>query len=215
MASSILGYLKDHISSVLKTLYDYMRKMAFAGKKQRKTARYLWTGPGPRVLVIGHSFIRRLIDWWCRNNRTPRLPFHGEAYGEGGMNLVDLIQLINDPDRNLGVFECVFIQIGENDVENMSISAMRAAMLTIRDLLREKGVLKILFGQVFPRHDKVVNKKINWHNKMLTKILGDLTWNHGSLASRESISTKDNIHLRDEKNEEFEESISLAISSMY
>ena len=98
--------------SYLKALYDYMRKMAFAGKKQRKTARYLWTGPGPRVLVIGHSFIRQLIDWWCHNHRMPRLPFHGEAYGEGGMNLVDLIHIINDPDRNLRVFECVFIQSG-------------------------------------------------------------------------------------------------------
>ena len=77
------------------------------------------------------------------------------------MNLVELIQFINDPDRNFGVFVCVYIQIWENDVASMSISQMRAAMLTVRDLLLENGVQMILFGQVFPRHDTVLNKKVN------------------------------------------------------
>ena len=196
-------------------LHNFQTKMPSTVKKQRKIARYLWTGPGPRVFVKGHSFIRRLIDWWCRNKRKPRLPFHGEAYGMGGMNLIELLQFINDPDRNFGVFDCVYIQIGENDVANMSISQMRAAMLTVRNQLLEKGVQKILFGQVFPRHDTVLNKKINWHNKMLTQIFGGLTWNYGSLASRHNINENDHIHLKDEKNEEFENSIALAISSMY
>ena len=114
----------------------------------------------------------------------------------GGMNLVELIQFINDPDRNFGVFDCEYIQIRENDVANMSISQMRAAMLTVRDLLLQKDVQKSLFGQVFPRHDKVLNKNIKWHNKMLTKIFGGLTWNYGSLACRHNINENDHIQMK-------------------
>ena len=152
-------------------------------QKQRKNARYVWTGPGPRVFVIGHSFIRRLIDWWCRNNRRPALPFNGEAYGEGSMQLVDVIQYISSPERDLSVFDCVFIQIGENDIDKLSIAQMRAAMFTIRDLLQEKGIERVLFGQVFLWHDRALNKKIKLHNKMLNQICRDLTWSHGSLVS--------------------------------
>ena len=117
--------------------------------KHKNIEKYLWTEPGPRVFVIGHSFIRRLIVWWRRNKRQPLLPFHGEAYGEGGMQLFELIDIVSKTDRDWRSFDSVFIQIGENDIHNMSIKAMRAAMMTIHDILRSKRVRKIKFRQMF------------------------------------------------------------------
>ena len=47
------------------------------------------------------SFIRRLINWWLRNHLTLQLPYHGEAYGLGGMNLIELIDFVYITKRNL------------------------------------------------------------------------------------------------------------------
>ena len=163
--------------------------------------------------IFGHSFIRRLcVRWKQHPEEADVLPFSGEAFGTGGLRINDMPHLLKR--QVLGRFDCLFFQIGENDIHNLNNHELLHAMLRIRDECHTQGVQHVCFETLFPRHDRLYNKRQRRFNAMMPAIHPDLVWKHpDELVSRDSICTKDGVHLQSAKEKDFAESIANALSS--
>ena len=128
------------------------------------TERYVWTGLEPTCWIGGHSFVRRLITHWKRGNDF-NMPFHGEARGEGNMTLQELYDYLKK--RDMSRFRKVFLQIGENDIEKSTVGQISILMILIYQHLKRQGVDSIVFGEIFPRQKRNLNKKIHKLNRVL------------------------------------------------
>ena len=171
------------------------------------TERYVWTGPGPRCWIGGHSFVRRLITHWKRGNDF-NMPFHGEARGEGNMTLQKVYDYLKK--RDMSRFRKVFLQTGENDIEKSTVGQLSTLMILIYQHLKRQSVDSIVFGEIFPRHKRNLNKKIHKLNTVLSKKHAYMIWRHGDLAYKEAVSQKDHIHLEDDRLDDFQRSIAMA-----
>lgn len=120
-----------------------------------RTETFVWTGLGPRCFVGGHSFIRRLVTYWNSGNSFD-MPFRGEARGQGNMNIQQLYDYLKN--RNMSRFKLVFLQIGENDIETLSVGQIITNMILIYEYLKRQGVDSVRFGEIFPRHHRKINK---------------------------------------------------------
>ena len=102
------------------------------------------------------------------------------------------------------------MQIGENDIEKSTVGQISTLMILIYQHLKRQGVDSIVFGEIFPRHKRNLNKKINKLNTVLSKKHAYMIWRHGDLACKEAISQKDHIHLEDDRLDDFLRSIAMA-----
>lgn len=124
------------------------------------------------------------------------------------MKLRDLLAYAKN--RDFGIFDSVYIQMGENDLPGLTVGETMAQMLGIEEELRRQGVRRIIFGQVFLRRDRNANKRIAKFNKMMKKAYPDMFWDHGDLVSKDSISD-DHLHLREDLYGDFQSSIHQAL----
>ena len=170
---------------------------------------YVWTGPGSRIFIGGHSFIRRLVSSWCRGKIAFEMPFHGEAMGQGGMTLPDFLAYIKK--RDMSSFHLVFLQLGENDLDQLAVGQITTHMLMITEKLEKQRVRLVKFGQIFPRHNRRLNKKIHKLNTILAKKHKEIFWSHGDVATKEAISDYDHLHLKEARYDDFQASIRLAL----
>ena len=174
-----------------------------------RTERYVWSGLDPRCFVGGHSFIRRLITHWTRGNNFD-MPFRGEARGQGNMTIQELYDYLKK--RNMSRFQLVVLQIGENDIETLTVGQIITNMILLYEYLKRQGVDSVRFGEIFPRHHRKLNKKIHKLNTILARKHPHMFWSHGGLASKDAISQKDHIHIRDDLQYLFQDSIARALS---
>ena len=79
---------------------------------------YCYNRSGPYCGIFRHSFIRRLCVRWNERSLYTNLPNTGEAHGTGSLTVDGLLQLLRD--RNLAKFDVCFVQIGENDMLDLS-----------------------------------------------------------------------------------------------
>ena len=177
--------------------------------------RFFWqNGRGPYCGIFGHSFIRRLCSRWRRGCRTAdALPWSGEAYGTGGLGVEKMQHLLRY--FNLAKFDCIFIQIGENDMLNYNNRQLLHAMMRVYEECRQ-GVRHVRFGTLFPRHQRRYNKLRKRLNKILLKMHPDRMWVHqASLMENTSLSLRDGVHLNESSERDFVVSIAEALQSCF
>ena len=126
------------------------------------------------------------------------------------MNLQQLYAHLKN--RKMSRFQIVFLQIGENDIETLSVGQIITYMILIYEYLKRQGVDRVRFGEMFPRHHRKLNKKIHKLNTVLSQKHAHMFWSHGDLACKEAISQKDDIHIRDELQDIFQDSIAMALA---
>ncbi|KAJ8303889.1 hypothetical protein KUTeg_017472, partial [Tegillarca granosa] len=122
------------------------------------TDSYHWNGPGPKVCVLGHSFVRRLCTAWKSSRLTRKLSFSGSAFGTGGMKLDDMEKVARS--EHWGQYKVIFLQIGENDIMTLTKRQIVKKIYSISRALIESGVQFTLFGSFFDRHDRRYNKRV-------------------------------------------------------
>lgn len=167
----------------------------------------------PNCGIFGHSFIRRLCRRWNNRSLPVRMPFRGEAHGTGGLTASKLLTLLRH--RNLSKFDVIFIQIGENDMLTLSNHQLMYALLEIYAEIKRQGVAQVIFGCLFPRHDRRYNKLAKRLNKILKKLHPGKIWYHGDqLISNASIDPRDKTHLLPTKEISFAYSIADALEFM-
>ena len=91
-----------------------------------------YNGSGPYCDIFGHSFIRRLCVRWNERFLYTDLPNTGEAHGTGSLTVDGLLQLLRD--RNLAKFDVCFVQIGENDMLDLSNHQLMHRLVRIIDV---------------------------------------------------------------------------------
>lgn len=159
-----------------------------------KESHYWYNGSGPYCGVFGHSFIRRLCVRWNERSLFTDLPFSGEAHGTGSLTIDRLLQLLRG--RNLSKFDVCFVQIGENDMMDLSNHQLMYRLVSIIDEFRRQGVRRVAFGCMFQRLDRQYNKRAKRLNKILRKLQRRHLWDHGpELINNEVITTRDGVHL--------------------
>lgn len=165
-----------------------------------------------KACIIGHSFIRRLIERW-QKEQIPLPDFSFDAFGTGGLKLPALLNIISSNDFSM--YRAVFIQAGENDVMERSMAQNKQLLLQIYDELKRQGVGDIAFGELFPRHDRQFNRRVTLLNKVLMKIHPEKVWRHGAeLTTTYAIRCSDGTHLTPEMEPYLSDSIENAVMTM-
>ena len=158
---------------------------------------YYWNnGSGPYCGVFGHDFIRRLCTRWNHSRLYTDLPFSGEAHGTDNLTAHRLLQLLRD--SHLAKFDIVFVQIGENDLTDITVHHLMFKLVSIVEEFRRQGVRRVVFGCMFQRHNRPYNKRAKQLNKILRKIpkTKQHLWDHDpDLINNDVISSKDGVHL--------------------
>ena len=182
--------------------------------------------PALRILILGHSFIRRLRSFIERNHEYDlSLDFNLTEHvvvgwhGVGGRT----VQKINQYD--LDVVESfrpdiVFLQVGTNDLTHANLTPVLvgSAIEDLVRLLREKyGVKIVCVGQTIHREAAAAfNKKVDILTRYLRVVLEPLPyaiyWGHrGFWNSKFQFYSYDGVHLNSQGHRKLYRSLRGAI----
>lgn len=155
---------------------------------------YWDNGSGPYCGIFGNSSIRRLCVRWNQSSLDRNLPFSGEAHGTDELTVGRLIQILHQ--RHLAKFDICYVQIGENDMLNLSNHQLMHSLVNVVREFQRQGVRRVVFGSLFHRHDRRYNKLCKRLNKILRKIHTEKLWDHGDdLIGNKNIDPRDKVHL--------------------
>ena len=111
----------------------------------------------PTVMTIGHSYIRRLMQFCKQNNLQVNfnIPWiNGIMFGKGGARLENIQQ--GDVNRliEMNSSEVVLLQIGGNDIDSNLFNYIKRFIVRLEKFLRDlmdKGVKQIVLMKLFHR----------------------------------------------------------------
>ena len=163
------------------------------------------------VVILGHSFIRRLRDFVKSsevndNLRLSRCNFSVSFYARGGLTIDRLAnspELISFPSSK----DICFLQIGSNDLcdRTKSIGEIATAIFSFANVLIVCGkTKKIIIGQIFRRSPRVTdplfNDRVILLNIRLQSLCNDADnihfWHHRGFWDSFSFLAADGVHLQ-------------------
>ena len=166
----------------------------------------------PRVLILGHSFIRRLRDFIIRNSPTYNLnlnintPVTIHWHGVGGRT-IDKVRRFDLTEVERFKPDVVILQIGTNDLTRRRSSPASVGS-AIEDLVcllhNEYGVRLVCVGQTVKRHPVgTFNANVQILAQYLQGVLEPLPfaiyWTHrGFWRASRSYLSYDGVHLNTE-----------------
>ena len=166
----------------------------------------------PRVLILGHSFIRRLRDFIIRNSPTYNLnlnintPVTIHWHGVGGRT-IDKVRRFDLTEVERFKPDVVILQIGTNDLTRRRSSPASVGS-AIEDLVcllhNEYGVCLVCVGQTVKRHPVgAFNANVQILAQYLQGVLEPLPfaiyWTHrGFWRASRSYLSYDGVHLNTE-----------------
>ena len=166
----------------------------------------------PKVLILGHSFIRRLRDFIIRNRPTYNLNFNINTpvtihwHGVGGRT-IDKVRRFDLTEVERFKPDVVILQIGTNDLTRRRSSPASVGS-AIEDLVcllhNEYGVRLICVGQTVKRHPVgAFNANVKILAQYLQGVLEPLPfaiyWTHrGFWRASRSYLSYDGVHLNTE-----------------
>jgi lysophospholipase L1-like esterase len=177
-----------------------------------------------RVLILGHSFVRRLREFITQHDPEYDLTLGLEHitvrwHGVGGRTIAKLnafdLTVVEDFKPDI-----VFLQIGSNDLtqRNMShISVGSRLEEFVRQLHDEQGVKIIIVGQTIQRAYPVsFNAKVSLLARYMKTVLEPLSytiyWSHrGFWRPRGPFLSFDGVHLNREGQHKFYRSVRGAV----
>ena len=123
-----------------------------------------------KVVLLGHSFIKRLDRFMRENAEDANLRLHTDKFeviirARGGLRVPLLACALSrelDFEASNGL---VFLQIGGNDIKNnCNISSIISAITSVAEyLIHTKDVRRVIIGQLFRRRPTVVGPMYNSH----------------------------------------------------
>lgn len=161
----------------------------------------------PRVLILGHSFIRRLHDFIESDSGHLDLTFHLTASahirwrGVGGRTIAKTVKF------DLGILhsfhpDIVIVQLGTNDLTSRPPLQVGSAMEDFVHLLHDSyGVKDVCVCQTIRQRSAVVfNQRVDILTRYLRVVLEPIPyaiyWGHrGFWRARNSFFSADGIHL--------------------
>lgn len=100
------------------------------------------------VLVLGHSFVRRLQDFLVREQ--VKVCGHKVKFcAIGGTQVSTLMEKLTMMD--VANFCMIYVEIGSNDLCNQSGDIVALSICDLVTYLRRRGVAQIVFGQILFR----------------------------------------------------------------
>lgn len=161
-----------------------------------------------RILILGHSFIRRLHDFLLRNFNTQiasNLSLQGDLlirwHGIGGRTVLKTRKYDLDIVKEFAP-NVVILQLGTNDLTTTSAVETGSAIEDLSRLLYESyGVEVICVCQTIYRQDApYFNKQVNLLTKYLKVVLEPmpyvLYWRHrGFWHCKSRVLARDGVHL--------------------
>lgn len=102
----------------------------------------------PKVLVIGHSFIRRPESWMERTKSDLSSTIDTKLHGVGRRQVHSLKHFDLDVVKNFEPeWDMVFLQIGENDIcHKYSASHTASEIIQLAKHIRRMGVSTVVLG---------------------------------------------------------------------
>jgi len=131
------------------------------------------------VLVLGHSYVRRLQQHVQQKTREPRIgDFRVRFLSKGGAD-VSAIRHLADGERYRRVF-AVHLEVGSNDFASASVDVdeVASAIIRLSRWLLRQGVRKVVVGEILYRTKnarpmqvsvKVYNARVHAANGLLQK----------------------------------------------
>lgn len=154
-----------------------------------------------RVLIVGHSFVRRLgdfLDWKEVEVRGHRVTF----CGKGGATVATLRAKL---DRmNVANFCMVYVEIGTNDLCSKSGSIVASNVWALVAYLRTHGAAQVIFGEVLFRSKEFrggpsleeFRERVEEVNRKMKEWMGEredvVFWRHRRLHSLSLL--QDGVH---------------------
>lgn len=160
----------------------------------------------PKVMVLGHSFVRRLASDLDRgfDERTTKDFGLNQCYirmfGVGGRTVEKLRKYDLKSVTSLRP-DIVLLEIGTNDLSTRSPVVVGSEIDDlVNDLLDRFGVKLVGVFTIIPRADPVFNKKVKIVNQYLKVVLGDrhnvFVWGHRKLLEPQNeVLLPDGVHL--------------------
>ena len=179
----------------------------------------------PRVLILGHTFIRRLRDFIVKNVSDYHLNLNltgsvaVQWHGVGGRTIAKFRQF------DLGEVlrfrpDILFLQIGTNDLAQRGMSPLTVGS-AVEDFVRllhdEYGVCLICVGQTIRRHlvgnfNNNVQLLVQYLKTVLEPLPFAIYWTHrGFWRASSSYLSYDGVHLNREGQHNFFKSIKGAV----
>ncbi|XP_062593187.1 uncharacterized protein LOC134254668 [Saccostrea cucullata] len=161
-----------------------------------------------RVVIIGHSFIRRLQDFIARNTENDNLRLYSHLFdvqflSEGGLTVDRMARgpkfTTFDPPPQI-----VFLQIGGNDLDNTHLAAetlVRKIQSYVNYLVLGCGVRHVVIGQILRRNRRGdYNSRVVEANcclKNWASSLDNITFHHHHGFWKDlSFLSADGVHIR-------------------
>jgi len=108
-----------------------------------------------KLLVAGHSFVRRLTEYVDGKNVT----IHGHKvafHGFGGATAKTLMAKLRSIDP--ANFCAVFVETGTNDLCSSYVDIVARDILSLVTFLRDRGIRKIVVGEILFRNKPKVGQ---------------------------------------------------------
>ena len=161
-----------------------------------------------RVLVLGHSFIRRFHDFLCHNFNqkfTENLHIPGDLcikwHGIGGRTIAKVVQYDLTIVQSFAP-DIVVLQLGTNDLSTISVVETGSALEDLTRLLYESyGVQLVCVCQtIFRRDAPLFNNQVKLLTEYLKVVLEPLPfvvyWRHrGFWNCKSRFLARDGVHL--------------------
>ena len=163
----------------------------------------------PRVLILGHSFIRRLHEFVrlptnaLREDFDITTPMNLRWHGVGGRTVAKVIRYDLEIVRQFSP-DIVILQLGTNDISDRSIRSALTVGSQLEDLTRQLheqfGVTVVCVCQTILRENPHLNKRIRTLTAYLRVVLQPLPfafyWRHrGFWRTTQSFLLYDGVHL--------------------
>lgn len=178
----------------------------------------------PRILILGHSFVKRLKEFITRNDPEYDLALGIEGvtvrwHGVGGRTIQKLtafdLPIVAEFKPDI-----IFIQMGTNDLtqRHMSPLTVGSAIEELVNLLHDEyGVRSVIVGQTMQRaYPLSFNSKVSLLARYLKTVLEPISyalyWSHrGFWNPRAPFLSCDGVHLNREGQNKFYRSIRGAV----
>lgn len=178
---------------------------------------------GLRVVLVGHSYVRRLGQFMCRSQRYRNLGLQRDAvevYGYGGATVHggrNICRRLNF--RSVANADVVFLHIGENDYMSLDPFVVADEIYSLAMMLViQHGVQYVLVGELlpFPNHGRQWTQLVNGRLQQLTSNSWRVRfWRHrrAFFAVQPHVYCRDGVHVAQEFMRVYWNSVRFAVLS--